>query len=636
MKKMILGLAIALALVASAPAHAATVAELQAEIDALLAQLSGLSGGSSSSSCYAFTRDLTVGVSGADVTELQNYLAAKGYFSVAATGYFGAITQASVAAWQSANGVAPAAGYFGAISRAKYNSMCTTSGGGSTGGDDDDDDSVSGGEADLNNFDGSSGSDSDVEEGDEAEVYEFEFDVDDADAEIERVDVMFKSTGADGDDEPWEVFDEITLLLDGEEVGSEDGSDEDMWDEDADDEYRIRFTGVDTVVDEDSTPEFTVVVSTQNNIDDIEDDVSWTIWIPEEGVRALDGEGIDHTIGDDDTLASAADEAEFDIDVAGQGEELTVSESDNNPDATVLELEDDERSDWMTVLTFTLEAEDNDIEISELPVFVDFSGATTTATFINDVMLVIDGEEFDDFTWSATNLNYGTTTFEFDNEELVVGDGEEIEVEFMLEFNALDLGDEGTTVTASLTSEEVDAIEAEGADDLTAGQLKGSATGDDHTLRTDGVSLAAGDLSAEVVVVDEGGDRGEFTIEFEVTAFGEDFYIPFGAATSTQRTDQGVSYDFVNGDNDVVAGAGTTTASLDSSAEEDDNAFVVREGDTETFTLEVTYDPTTVGTYKVLLQNVYFRLEGIADSASTAQAALPESDYRTGSVNIVD
>lgn len=634
MKKLILGLAVALALVASAPAHAATVEDLQAEIDALLAQLQGLSGGSSAS-CFAFTRDLTVGASGADVTELQNFLAAEGFFSVAATGYFGSITQASVAAWQSANGVAPATGYFGAISRTKYNSMCTTS---TDDDSDSDSDTVSGGESDLNNFEGSSGNDSDVEEGGEAEVMDFEFDVDEADAEVERVDVMFKSTGADGDTEPWEVFDEITLLLDGDEVGSADGSDEDNWDEDEDDEYRIRFTNVDSVVDEDSSPEFTVMVGTQNNIDDVDSDVAWTVWVPEEGVRALDGEGIDHTIGDADALSGASDEVEFDIDVAGEGEELTVSESDNNPDATVLELEDDEVSDWMEVLVFTLAAEDNDIEVSELPLRVIVS-SSTYAAIVNDAMLVIDGEEFDDLT-ASTTLD-GGLTFDFDNEELVVEDGEEVEVSLQLEFNALTGGNPGMTVTASVTSDDVDEIEAEGADDLIASQLKGSATGDAHTLRTDGVSLAAGDMSASGEVVEgNDNDQATYTLEFEVTAFGDDFYIPFGAvASTTSWVSEGVSFDFLNGDNDIVTvAAASTTANLDSTADEDDSAWVVREGDTETFTLTVDVIPGSNAplSYKVLLQNVYFRLEGIADTAATAQAALPESDYRTNAVNVLN
>ena len=97
----------------------AQIAALQVQIQALQGVPAAPAGGCS------FTRDLTMGVRGDDVTCLQNYLTSTGHFTYSggATGYFGSITKSAVAAWQAANGVSPAAGYFGAISRAKYSSM---------------------------------------------------------------------------------------------------------------------------------------------------------------------------------------------------------------------------------------------------------------------------------------------------------------------------------------------------------------------------------------------------------------------------------------------------------------------------------------------------------------------------------
>lgn len=72
-------------------------------------------------SAFNFTRDLFFGLSGADVTELQTELIAAGYLHItSATGWFGSLTRAAVAQWQSEHGIFPAAGYFGPISRAKY------------------------------------------------------------------------------------------------------------------------------------------------------------------------------------------------------------------------------------------------------------------------------------------------------------------------------------------------------------------------------------------------------------------------------------------------------------------------------------------------------------------------------------
>src|SRR3989338_5647694 len=108
---------------------AVTIDELLAQIAALQAQLLTLQGSSATVSAdkCSFTRSLTVGSRGDDVTCLQNYLKGAGHLSVSATGYFGSLTKAAAASWQAANGVAPAVGYFGSISRAKDDSLMATS-----------------------------------------------------------------------------------------------------------------------------------------------------------------------------------------------------------------------------------------------------------------------------------------------------------------------------------------------------------------------------------------------------------------------------------------------------------------------------------------------------------------------------
>ena len=69
-----------------------------------------------------FTQNLTVGSRGDDVTTLQSWLISNGYLTIAApTGYFGPLTKAAVAAYQSAKGITPAVGYFGPITRGSLN-----------------------------------------------------------------------------------------------------------------------------------------------------------------------------------------------------------------------------------------------------------------------------------------------------------------------------------------------------------------------------------------------------------------------------------------------------------------------------------------------------------------------------------
>ncbi|MGC9611056.1 MAG: peptidoglycan-binding domain-containing protein, partial [Minisyncoccia bacterium] len=97
-----------------------TIDALMAQIAALQNQIKALQGSTSgaSTSSYSFTRDLTVGSKGADVTALQQILINGGYLKISApTAYFGAMTKTAVAAWQKAAGVS-ATGYFGPKSRA--------------------------------------------------------------------------------------------------------------------------------------------------------------------------------------------------------------------------------------------------------------------------------------------------------------------------------------------------------------------------------------------------------------------------------------------------------------------------------------------------------------------------------------
>lgn len=108
-----------------------TIEQLSVQIAALQAQLVGLSGqpagapAAPAAGKCTFTKNLNIGSRGDDVKCLQTYLTGAGHYTYSggATGYFGSVTKAAVAAWQKAQGVTPAVGYFGSLSRAKYDSM---------------------------------------------------------------------------------------------------------------------------------------------------------------------------------------------------------------------------------------------------------------------------------------------------------------------------------------------------------------------------------------------------------------------------------------------------------------------------------------------------------------------------------
>jgi len=103
-----------------------SVSDLETLLQSLLAELEALIGQLNTQLVQSFTRTLTIGSSGQDVTNLQVFLNDNGY-SVAETGagspgnevsYFGAKTAQALAKWQSANGITPASGILGPKTRA--------------------------------------------------------------------------------------------------------------------------------------------------------------------------------------------------------------------------------------------------------------------------------------------------------------------------------------------------------------------------------------------------------------------------------------------------------------------------------------------------------------------------------------
>lgn len=638
-------LSVALALTLLTPgslAHAQTSAALQAQINQLLATIAQLQaqlgGGTTSGSCSAvWTRDLGTGSSGTDVLALQRFLNRSADTRLAASGagspgmetqYYGPITAAAVSKFQAKYrsdilaplGLVNPTGYFGASSRAKANALCAAGVPTTPGDDDDDDDRLDGGEASLEGFT-IRDEDTNLSEGDdEAEVATVEFDVEDGDVRINRIDIAFDHVSG-GDDDPWDVFDEIFIFVDGDEVASMDVSDEDEWDEDNPEngDYRIRITDVDDwVVREGETAEFTIAVSVAGSVDDAGSGVEWEIFVPDDGIRATDGLNINHYIGDTDDTVS------FDIDEEGGDDELMVRSSDEDPDATTLQLDESDRSDWLTVFAFDLDTEDSedDIEIRSLPIEVEFSTSTYNA-FVNDARLVIDGEEFDDFEVTNGGTDTATLTFDFGNDELVIDAGERVTAELQLEFRALDEDDEGTTVVSSINGDD---IEAEGADDLDADQIGGSATSETHTLRTTGVTFDNVETTESVRDNDTAADTGIYTIRFDVTAFEEDIYIPRSAVRGTSLGTAGVNYVIEDASGDATV-AGTASAALTSNASVSGSNFRIPEGETKRFTLSVSYTPASDDFYRVQLYSVNFNDTNAAPDVQ--QRALPEQNYET-------
>jgi len=148
-----LGMVLGFAFVFATPAKADTLSDLQAQVQALLAQISSLQGSSSTSSssaaCFTFTMNHKVGASGGEVMWVQKFLNGHG-FTVASSGagsagnetsHFGPATKAAVKKFQEAYasdiltpvGLSKGTGNWGASTRAKANALCVSTTGPTTG-----------------------------------------------------------------------------------------------------------------------------------------------------------------------------------------------------------------------------------------------------------------------------------------------------------------------------------------------------------------------------------------------------------------------------------------------------------------------------------------------------------------------
>jgi len=646
-KKGIVGGLLAVMLVVTAmpapKAEAATIQELQAQIQALIAQIQALGvtvpgvGAPTNTCSTTFVSDLTIGRTGAEVTALQNFLISKGFsIPAGATGYFGTQTQSALARFQAANGIVPAVGYFGPITKSRVNAMCTVAvvqpppvnNGGNGSGSPVTPPTLSG-EADFYRFDVRSGDGTNLEEGDtNASIAEIKFEVRDGDLRVNRIDLAFTPDSANNEMDPWDTFAEVSLYDGNERIGRIDTSRRSVWRENqpTSGDYRLRFSGLSWLIEEDENVNLEVRVSIQNRVRGTDDGEVWTVFVPDDGIRALDADRASIFAG------NSADGVTIGIDQAGSRDEIIVKRSNDDPLASVLQLKSNQRSGWMTVFAFDLDTDDsvNDIEVRRLPVQLTV-GTSTVNTFMNDVRLVVGGETYT--RKSIVNGSTNTVTFEFNRENFIINNGDRVTVEVQVDFNALAPMYEGTTIRGSV---DTSGILARGVDNLSGSQIAGSAMSQIHTMRTLGVNIEPSTMSAVPQLNSAStseDDQGVYSIEFKVTAFKSDIFIPRSTDRGTSIGSAGVNYTIEDSSlGGIAVASGTASAVLTANAGIEGSYFVVREGETKTFKLFVNYDAEYTSFYNLQLHSLNWSTSAVAPQ--TQQLALPSQNYETDVVYV--
>jgi hypothetical protein len=358
----------------------AQVAQLQAALAALTAQLGGTAT-TPATSAYTFTKNLTVGSKGAEVSALQDFLASKGFLTATARGYFGLLTKAALAKYQASVGITPASGYFGAITRAQINQSSvvvvptpsTTPTASTSPSATPTSTTLNGGEGIMtveaygSPAQGIKTYESDVQKG----VFGIKVKAQNSDLRVERVKVQIGSAVTS-----YTKQIKALTLLDGSTVLAKmDLSSSNVVKEGSN--YFVYFTGLNTVVPMNSSKVYTVAVDIYSTVESAYQGTV-TLTLPANGVRAKDAVGLD--IQGPDTAIPHT----FSINNnQSENASLTVSKNANSPKATTLVSNNDGDVNAATVLAVDLKAKDGLVKIDQAN--LSFAGnAQATVAYLYD------------------------------------------------------------------------------------------------------------------------------------------------------------------------------------------------------------------------------------------------------------
>ena len=610
------------------PAKAQTVAELQALVNQLMAKISAMSGGNSSS-CTTFGLPGIMGVQQA-VNQL-------GYMpALMADGANGPKTKAGVMWAQNKLGVS-ADGAWGMKTNAAYMAwLANCSGTPSNPG--------TGSTGDLNGDFGTINDVNELSQYNNEEVGEGEEDVivlgfeieasNDGDIEIDTVRVSFDPTGNGASDNLDDYASEVTVWFGDEKVGSADVED---FSQASDDTYSKTISldnGV--VVEGDETEKFYVAVSAANSFDssDISGD-SWTVDV--ESVRFVDGSGVvtTETGYDLDGMDVPVDFVSFST---SADTELKISTDSDSPDADVVVVDDSTSTDDVVLLKGKLKLEGtSDVVLDEMPISFSPVGANINV-MAESLKLVIGGEEYSE---SVPSIADGATaSLTFDNLDLDIEAGDTVEFTVMADMTDMDgtIFAEGDTLEANVTTSNRDLmdVENEEGDQLSdSSEKSGTANGEAQEFRTEGVMLTLVSTDADAGSADS-DQTGTFTIKFKVKAIGSAVYVSSQAAASLTTTGVGAIAGVERAGTSTIGGTSVTVVNTtDADLTSGVGNYLIEEGEEETLEMVVTASLPTAGAdgqFRALLRGLDWSTTDVYPLANTYTSNL--DSFKTSYISL--
>jgi hypothetical protein len=248
--------------------------------------------------------------------------------------------------------------------------------------------------------------------------------------------------------------------------------------------------------------------------------------------------------------------------------ELSIRESNTNPNATIFEVENDEVSDWYTLLVFEENVDDDsqDLVFNKRFLTIHTPGASVRDV-IKDMELRINGDTYDDTNYLVGGSG-SIAIIEIDvmNENSFLGSDNEQEGDLRVRFNSADGTNysPGQTIFAEVTSDNVDLWDVEDTEGnrLTSNQLQGAAEGNIHTLLVDGAIIELINVNHEVLSSSSNSpnDTFKFTFNVEMETLDRDIYIPANVLAAFNVAVVGADSDInFNGISSIITSAERVT-----------------------------------------------------------------------------
>lgn len=343
-------------------------------------------------------------------------------------------------------------------------------------------------------------------------------------------------------------------------------------------------------------------------------DNTWNVAVS--NIRFMDPTGVVLT-------DSYTDDTDFDYtSLSNSGDvKLTISRASGNPVAGNVEVSDTGSTSNVLLNQFKLKAQGSDLTFSSLD--VDLTGTGATPALIASELTLIrgtscaSGSEIADI--SSSLGSNGTKTFTLDDDETIAQDST-VTYSVCAKVREIDTGsgngaafDEGDSLQADYS--DIGSLEDSVGDTVT--NTSGSALGEAQAFFSEGINVSNFTSSASSTVDTNGKIVSQtFTLNYDVTAFGNTYYSPKTAvrtATTAGTATQGIVYSLEDGSGSVIATGTATPSSITSSdADTVGSGFEIPDGETRSFTVTIAVtkaDDATITGHGALTVPAFIRLK---------------------------